>query len=112
MQELWRAPSDGIYRGEVTCGYCGTVNVFSPRKEEPVEPVAAISDITEEERMTLLNRQDGTQPEIPPAVGQLLPEADWLPGRRVKLCPCGGSPVESLPAVAISAAPSSSTSSQ
>ncbi len=88
MQELWRAPSDGIYRGEVTCGYCGTVNVFSPRKEEPVEPVAAISDITEEERMTLLNRQDGTQPEIPPAVGQLLSGgrlAPWKEGEALSM---------------------------
>lgn len=58
--------------GTVTCGYCDTVNVFTPRREEPVEPLAAAREMDEEERLELLRRQDGTQPEIPAGIGQLL----------------------------------------
>lgn len=78
----------GFTGGQVTCGYCGTINVFTPRKEEPVEPAAVASDITEEERMALLNRQDGTQPEIPPAVSQLLSGgrlAPWKEGEALSM---------------------------
>ena len=62
----------GFAGGEVTCGYCGTVNVFTPRKEEPEEPNASMRDIDENERLALLRRQDGSQPNVPPVIDQLL----------------------------------------
>jgi DNA-directed RNA polymerase subunit RPC12/RpoP len=98
--------------GNVTCDYCGTVSVFTPRREDPVEPVAAVSNMSEEERIALLNRQDGSPPAIPAAVSQLLSRgADWLPGRRARLLPCGGPHAANWREEAISAAPNSSTSS-
>ncbi|HPF33742.1 MAG TPA: hypothetical protein PK907_12070, partial [Candidatus Sabulitectum sp.] len=62
----------GYTGGSVNCSYCDTVNVFTPRREEHVEPLAAAREIAEEERMELLRRQDGTQPDIPAGIGQLL----------------------------------------
>lgn len=65
--------------GNVTCDYCGTLSVFTPRREDPVEPVAAVSNMSEEERIALLNRQDGSPPAIPAAVSQLLSRGRLAP---------------------------------
>jgi|GEM_PF-598219 len=74
--------------GTVTCGYCGTINVFTPRREEPVEPMAAAMEIDEEQRMALLQRQDGIQPEVPAGIRQLLSGgvlAPWKEGEALAM---------------------------
>lgn len=78
----------GFTGGEVTCGYCGTVNVFTPRKEEPIEPNSVMLPIEESERMALLRRQDGSQPSIPPSISQLLAGgklAPWKEGEALAM---------------------------
>ena len=78
----------GFAGGTVACSYCGTVNVFTPRREEPVEPMAAAREIDEEQRMALLRRQDGIQPEVPAGIKQLLSGgvlAPWKEGEALAM---------------------------
>ena len=69
----------GFAGGTVKCDYCGTVNVFEPRKESPVEPLEVAGEIDEDERMELLRRQDGAQTEIPQALQPLLSDGVLAP---------------------------------
>jgi len=69
----------GFTGGEVACGYCGTINIFTPRKEDPEEPDAVIREMDENDRLSLLRRQDGSQPNVPPVVDQLLSKGKLAP---------------------------------
>lgn len=74
----------GFTGGEVVCSYCGTTNVFTPRKEEPVEPSSESQMLSEEERIALLKRQDGKQPEIPAVIRQLLVDGVLAPWKEAE----------------------------
>ncbi len=69
----------GFTGGTVTCEYCGTVNVFTPRRDEPVEPAAAAVEMDEDQRIQLLRRQDGIQPQIPQELQPLLSGGQLVP---------------------------------
>jgi DNA-directed RNA polymerase subunit RPC12/RpoP len=69
----------GFAGGTVRCEYCGTSNLFLPRKEEPVEPLAAAVEMDEDTRMEMLRRQDGRQPEIPQELKPLISGGELAP---------------------------------
>lgn len=69
--------------GSAPCSYCGAQMQLIQRKDEPVEPAAAAQQMSEAQRLVMLQQQDG-KPMVPPASIQSLLQGGQLPAWKVQ----------------------------